>query len=82
MSKGKIRIEDILKAIAAVTDDLTGYANTKDIVLECGDKFPNVHMMTVLAIMGGMKRDGLVMYKASEMAWQMTADGRRRMRNG
>ena len=51
-------------------------AYTKDIVLLMGERFPDVHMMTVLAIMGRLKRDGLLGYDPAHMMWWITKEGK------
>ena len=53
---------------------------TKDIVLRCGNEFPDVHTITVLLMMGNMKKAGLLWYDAKSMMWRVTADGRKRLR--
>ena len=75
------------KAILTVIDELAakgedGKAHTKDIVLKLGELFPDVHMMNELMMMGEMTRAGLVKYSPTDMAWWLTADGRKVLKNG
>lgn len=80
MSKKQITVDDILKVIRDLcAKGDTGTTYTKDIVLECDERFPDVHVMSVLTIMGSMKKDGLLKYVPANMEWWLTADGKRRL---
>lgn len=75
------------KAVLSVIDELAakgedGKTTTKAIVLKLGELFPDVHMKSVLVKMGQLKRDGFLKYQPSAMAWWLTADGRRVLKNG
>lgn len=80
MRKNIIEANDILRVIRDLAGkNDSGTATTKEIVLECGERFPDVHLKAVLSIMREMKREGLLKYEPSSMMWWLTADGKRKV---
>ncbi len=82
MNKKQITEKDILAVVDMLAAKDDGKAHTKDIVLQLGELFPNVHMKSELAMMLNMKKAGLLRYIPAEMAWWLTADGRKVLKNG
>ena len=79
-----IQETDILTAVIDAErgeGEKNGIAYTKDIVLLMGERFPDVHMMAVLAIMGRLKRDGMLGYDPAHMIWWITKEGKEVLKN-
>lgn len=81
MNKKQITEKDVLTVIDELAGKSDGKTHTKAIVLRLGELFPEVHMKTVLVMLGNMKRAGLVKYRPAEMAWWLTFEGKEKLKN-
>ena len=77
-----INIVDILTIISDVSGrNKTGTATTKDIAVECGMRYPDLHLASMLMVMRTAKQGGLLRYEPSTMLWWLTDDGKKELKN-
>lgn len=73
---------DILEIVEDLsTQNKTGTATTKDIAVECGMRYPELNLASMLTMMRTAKREGLIRYEPSTMLWWLTDDGKKVLKN-
>lgn len=77
----KIKTDDILRIISDLAGKSeSGTVTTKDIAIECGMQYPELHLTAALVLMSAAKKEGLLGYAPSTMLWWLTDKGKERIR--